>query len=327
MPTTDARRAARRGLLLVLSAAVLWGTGGLVASLVYDRTDLTAVDVGFWRLAVAAAAGTPLLLRPGAGASSGGAGSRARLLGTSPGGTLAVGLGLAFYQASYFAAVERAGVSLATFVALGAAPVLVAVAEVVWLRRRPHVVLLVALALALTGLVLLIGLPGGSGGPGATAGALLALCSAAGYATVTLVSGAARGGDDPVRFAVRTFWVGALALLPLSAAGGLAVPADALAALALLYVGVGPTAGAYAMFFAGLRAVPASAASVATLVEPLTAAVLAAALLGERLGATGLAGAGALLLAVVALVARPASPSASAAVDPAPAEAVPAARG
>ena len=298
--------AARRGLFLVLAAAVLWGTGGLVATLAYDRTDLTAIDVATWRLLVAAVAGVPLVRRFGSGASG-----RQRLLGARPLGAVVVGAGLAWYQVSYFAAVERAGVSLSTFIALGAAPVLVAVAEAVLHRRRPSTVVLVALALALSGLVLLAGGPVELAGPGrggdVVLGGLLALGSAAGYAAVTVVSSRVRGDDDPRAFAARTFAVGALALLPVAlVGGGLDVPLDGAAAGALVYLGVGPTAGAYAMFFAGLGSVRASAASIATLVEPLTAALLAAAVLGERLSARGLSGAALLVGAVVLLVVRPA---------------------
>ena len=41
---------------------------------------------------------------------------------------------------------------------------------------------------------------------------------------------------------------------------------------------------AYGLLYAGLRTVEGSAAVVATLLEPVTAAVLAAVVLGERLG-------------------------------------------
>ena len=46
---------------------------------------------------------------------------------------------------------------------------------------------------------------------------------------------------------------------------------------------------AYLLFYAGLRTAPGSSAAIATLLEPLTAAVLAALLLDERLGAAGVA--------------------------------------
>src|SRR2546422_1008688 len=69
----------------------------------------------------------------------------------------------------------------------------------------------------------------------------------------------------------------------------------------LLYLGAVTTAGAYALYTAGLRHVPASAAGVASLLEPLTATLLGVILFGERLGVAGWAGAVLLLGALVLL--------------------------
>jgi DME family drug/metabolite transporter len=69
----------------------------------------------------------------------------------------------------------------------------------------------------------------------------------------------------------------------------------------LLYLGAVTTATAYALYTTGLRRVPASVAGIVSLAEPLTATLLGSVLFGERLGVTGLAGAG-LLFAAVALI-------------------------
>ena len=60
----------------------------------------------------------------------------------------------------------------------------------------------------------------------------------------------------------------------------------------------------YGLLYAGLRTTSGSAATVATLVEPLSAALLAALVLGERLTWPALLGGALILAAVVAL--RPA---------------------
>ena len=73
----------------------------------------------------------------------------------------------------------------------------------------------------------------------------------------------------------------------------------AIGVMALLaYLGVMAFAVAYLLMYAGLRTVLGSAAVIATLLEPVTAAVLAAAVLGERLGLLGLVGAALILVAV-----------------------------
>ena len=60
---------------------------------------------------------------------------------------------------------------------------------------------------------------------------------------------------------------------------------------------------AYVLFTAGLDRVPATAAGIVSLLEPLTAATLGLALFGERLGPVGAVGA-LLLLAALALLTR-----------------------
>jgi DME family drug/metabolite transporter len=87
-------------------------------------------------------------------------------------------------------------------------------------------------------------------------------------------------------------------------AGGSAMVTDPGALALLTYLGVMTLAAAYALLYAGLRTVEGSAALVATLLEPVTAAVLAATLLGERLGPPGLLGVLLILVAVAGLAER-----------------------
>jgi drug/metabolite transporter, DME family len=210
---------------------------------------------------------------------------------------LLVGAGLAAYQVAYFTAVARAGVSIATLVALGLAPLLIAVGAALLGHGRPSPATLVALVVALAGLALLVGVS--AGGDTETAvllGALLASGSALGYAVVTLAGGGVPAGV-PVTLA--GFAGGALLLTPVVLAVGPRFPADPVALAVLLYLGLVPSALAYGLFFTGVRTVPGAVASIITLLEPLTATVLATVFLGEELAPGALAG-GLLLLAAVA---------------------------
>ncbi len=65
------------------------------------------------------------------------------------------------------------------------------------------------------------------------------------------------------------------------------------------------TVVAYGLFYAGLRTTPGSVAMILTLLEPVTAVGLAAALLGERLTLANLLGGALLVAAVAALYLRP----------------------
>jgi drug/metabolite transporter, DME family len=310
------------GLLLVVAAALLWGTAGLVGAVVHERSGLTPLSIGFWRLAVGALATLPLLVRfrhPVRRADAGSATPDSRRRVDWP-GLVGVGVALAGYQTCFFAAVDLVGVSLATLFTLGLAPVLVTIGSRVLLRETVERATIVAIGAALTGLALLVG--GSSGRPGSavTTGVGLAAASALGYAGLTLVSRRRRGRQSATTFAATSFWVGALVALPPAAWQGLSLPRDGLTALLLLYLGVGPTALAYAAFFTGLRTVPATTAAVLTLLEPAAATLLAVVLLGERLGAWAAAG-GLLLLGttvVLAVVQSRASAVTSAAASTGP---------
>ena len=79
--------------------------------------------------------------------------------------------------------------------------------------------------------------------------------------------------------------------------------------LTLLYLGVFTMALAYGLFYVGLRTTTGSSAVIATLLEPVTATVVAALFLDERLGALGVVGT-LLILAAVAGLGREEEPAA-----------------
>jgi drug/metabolite transporter, DME family len=69
-----------------------------------------------------------------------------------------------------------------------------------------------------------------------------------------------------------------------------------------------PTVLAYRLFYRGLRTIASEVAGVLTLLEPLTAAVLAAIVVHESLTATALVGAALMLVAIAALYLRRPAP-------------------
>ncbi len=282
----------RRGFLLVVLAALCWGTSGFSGRIVADRAGLGPLDIAWHRMAIGAVvllAAFVLTRHRRAATPAVNRGTAVRLV--------LVGAGLAAYQFAYFAAVATAGVSIATLVALGLAPLLIAVGAALLGHGRPDRATLVALAAALVGLVLLVGISAGADtGTTVVLGALMAVGSALGYAVVTLAGGGVPAGI-PVTLA--GFVGGALLLTPLALVVGLRFTGDPVALGVLLYLGAVPSALAYAMFFRGLRTVPGAVASIVTLLEPLTATALATAFLGERLEPAALAG-GLLVLAAVA---------------------------
>ncbi|MFE3008906.1 DMT family transporter, partial [Streptomyces sp. NPDC059243] len=268
-----------RSLLYLVVAGVAWGTAGAAASLVFRVSDLGPLALSFWRCAGGLVLLAPVLaLRPRRAPREPEPRRRRliRILGT--------GIGLTVFQSAYFAAVEVTGLAVGTVVTLGAGPVLIAVGARLLLGERPGRGGAAAVTGALTGLLVLV--LGGEGGDVVPAGVLLALLSAAGYAAITLLTrwlGRDGGGDAPATSAW-AFGIGAVGLLPMAAAEGL-VPHTAETGQVLglvVYVAAVPTALAYALYFAGAAAVRSATVSVIMLLEPVSAAVIAVTVLGER---------------------------------------------
>lgn len=298
----SAHRSARLGLLQVCAAGLLWGTGGLVVTLLHDRDGLGAMTVSAWRMALAAVA------LVGFAAVTRRTGVVLETMRTHPVLAITVGCGTALYQGFYFVSVLLVGVSVATVVALGLAPILAAVWEHLTARTRPAGREAAVLTAALAGLVLIsTATGGGSAGSGGEPGLglFLAVASGATYAATTVLGHRLAQRVDPVALTTCATAAGALALAPFlgvaASTGGPVFASDAVSAALLVYLGVATMALSYGLLYAGLRTTSGSAATVATLVEPLSAALLAAALLGERLTWPALVGGALILAAVVAL--------------------------
>lgn len=72
--------------------------------------------------------------------------------------------------------------------------------------------------------------------------------------------------------------------------------------LRLGYLGLLPTAVGYGLFYMGMRTTSAAAASIATLLEPLTSTIIAVTMLHEPLSPQALLGGGLLMLAMSVLL-------------------------
>ena len=284
-----------RGLTYVTIAAVAWGTGGVVAAVLYRTSGLGPVAVSFWRTAIGAALLVAVHLWRRRPTSA----TRRR-----PVVALVTGAGLAVYQTAYYAAVAHSGVAFATLATLGAGPILIAVGARLTIGERLGRYGTAAVLAAPVGL-LLISFGASRGASGASvAGLVFSLVSATGYAVVTVLH-RGLGGVDPSRTTRTGFLVATVLLAPLALLEGVwPTRGTAVVTLgALGYLGAVSTALAYSLFFASLGAIRATTVSVVTLAEPLTAAVIAVLVLGERL-TWQLAVGAMVLLGAVLLLAR-----------------------
>lgn len=269
-----------RGVLMVLAAALCWGTTGTAQS--FAPPTLSPSWVGALRLAVAALffAVVIVALRAGPGL---------RRLPAGP--VLLGGLAMAAYNLSFFAGVRAAGVAVGTAITIGSAPIWAGLLQA-FAGQRPSGPWWLGTALAVAGGALLVG--SGAGAAAGAAGVVLCLAAGLSYAVYALVNKrlVARAGATEATFAV--FALAALIALPAAWAQAGPVTPTARDALIALWLGVVATGVAYLLFSHGLHHISGATGVTLALAEPVAAFVLALLVVGERPG--WLAAAGALLV-------------------------------
>jgi drug/metabolite transporter (DMT)-like permease len=216
---------------------------------------------------------------------------------------IALALGAVGYGAQaggYFAALKRLDASLLALLVY-TFPVMVTVTAIALRREPASRRTLIALALASTGLVLV--LAGAAAGALDPLGTALGLGAAVVYTAYILISEgvAARLGPLALSTLVCT---GAATTLTLTGLAGGDLDPGRVSAAGFGWLGglaVVSTVGAIALFFAGLRRVGPSAASILSTLEPVVTVGLAFVAFGESLGPAQLAGGALVLLAVLAV--------------------------
>lgn len=280
------------GYAFIIAAALLWATLGPVARYLLQE-GVSALEIGFWRAAIAAAlfAGHASLIRAG--------GVARRDLPAVGGFAL---LGVALFYLAFFRAVETGGAALAAIL-LYTAPVWVALAARLWLREAITIRKAVAIVLSLAGVALIAA--GSGAAPGAASGSEFAaiawgLVSGVTYASYYLFGKRYFTRYAPARIFAIAMPVGAIALLPFVEFAD----KPAWAWLLLLFIAAVPTYGAYLLYAAGLARTEATRAATIATIEPLAAALLAMVVWGERLALAGYAGAALILVGVLITTAR-----------------------
>lgn len=305
----------------MLAAAVLWGSTGTVAA--FAPPAATPVAIGAARIVVGGLLLLLVALPVGTGGqSTGGQSTGGQSTGrqaTGPGAATGAGagtgpgasgrgrglrvlaspdvrwwamlgaVGVAGYQAGFFSAVATTGVAVGTVVTIGSAPVFTgAVSRLTGgppLSRR----WLLATAVAIAGAAVLVA--GGAAAGVHLAGVGFGLLAGFSYALYAVTAARLITAGTPGRVVMGgLFGGGAVVLLPVLLAGPLGWLVTPRGAAVVLYLGVITTAVAYLLYARGLRTTPAPAAVTLGLAEPAVAALLALAVLGERLTADAVTG-------------------------------------
>lgn len=296
-----------RSVLLVLAAAVCFGTTGTAQALGPEADPLSLgaarILIGGGALAVVA-----LALRL--------AGRRDDATGTSVAPTsggraprlatvllvLAGAAGVLAYQPAFFAGTAANGVAVGTVVALGSAPVLTGALDWAIRRRFPGTVWILATVLATAGVAILAAASGT--GPAAVdpIGVAASIGAGASYAVYTLAGKSLLDrGWRPSSSMAAMFGTAAVVSLPILLSTDVAWLATPDGLIMALWLGLIATTAAYLLFGAGLKHLAPATVSTLTLAEPLTATLLGVLVLHEQLPSTAVAGLGVLASGIVLL--------------------------
>lgn len=294
-----ARRAPLSGSTAILTAAALWGTTGTASTLAPAGARPAAVG------AAGLAAGGLLLLVTSRG-------TRPMLAACTQAQRWLLGLGalaVAGYPATFYPAVARTGVAVATVIALGSAPVFAGLLAWATRQGRPGARWAAATSAAVLGCGALVLAPAltGHGGLADGVGILLAGLAGLSYAIYSLIGRAlVAAGHQAAPVLGVMFGAAGLVMLPVLLASGTGWLGSWRGAAVALHLAACTTFLAYRLFGRGLRSTPAQVATTLTLAEPAVATLLGVSVLGERLPALSWCGL-AVLAAGLACLAVPVS--------------------
>jgi drug/metabolite transporter (DMT)-like permease len=264
------------GSLTVAACALAWG----FIPLIVKEVELPALALVFFRVALGAAAVAIALTVSG----------RASLLRLPSPAVPILGVLLAVHWGFYFTAIKETSVASAVLITY-TAPVFTALLAPVMLREHVPRTSVAALALSLAGAAAIT--LTGSGGEVHLLGVGLAVAAAISYAGLIVCLKRFASEFDP-RSVV--FWHLTTAAVLMSPAAVVAdYSLDARSVLYLVLLGVVLT-GLVAVFYVGaVRFVPATTVGILSYMEPVSAAVLAAVLIGEELTPSVVAGGAAIV--------------------------------
>lgn len=278
-----------QGMLLVICAAVLWGTTGTAQAFAPPESTPQVIGtlrllVGGLFLALLAWLKDPQFYR-----------------GIPILPAVATGFFIAAYQICFFHGVALTGVAVGTIVGIGSSPIFAGILGIVFLRERLKPKWYIATLLALIGSALLVGSSGTMEVNGL--GILLAMGAGLSYAGYTLLIKLQLPGRSAESITALCFCIGALLLCPILFTADLHWIFQLRGLLVTLHLGLFATALSYVLFSKGLAQTQVSTAVTLSLAEPVTAGLLGVLVVGERLSTGGWCGIVCILtgLAILAL--------------------------
>lgn len=262
-----------RGMAFVVIAAMLWGTTGTAQS--FASPGLSPFWVGYFRLLIASIFFVGFIgttMRWGYVLSA--------FAHVNWPIAILAGACMGAYNLTFFAGVKSASVAVGTALAVGSAPIWAGAMQLFFGRRPPRAWWFGTLLAVIGGAWLILG----RGGAVSTDLSGVAFCLAAGfsYALYALCNKRLVQHSDPGVVTWVVFAVGALLALPFTWALAGPVHLAGSGWWVVLFLGVVATGVAYLFFSWGLRGVSGATGVSLSLMEPVTAFVLAIAVVHER---------------------------------------------
>ena len=283
-----------RPVLLVMAAALLWGTTGTAAFWIGAEASPIAIGaatmgIGGVILALVGGSSSLAVLRDG---------------GTRVWAVLGI-LGVVVYPLTFYWGMSQAGIALGNLIALGLGPLIVALLEWGVDSSAPSRRWWFASGIALAGIALMSAAKvdlGGGRVSNVALGVALAVTAGAAYGLYTYAFGRLIERGHSPRAVIGAMFGGAspILLLVLAVAGAGLFASVAQVAL-VGYLVLGPMVLAYVAFSVALKTLRSSTVASVALLEPVIAGLLAIVLVGERLGPLAWVGALAVLGAMAML--------------------------
>lgn len=292
------------GSLLVAGCALSWGVIGVIVR----ELPMPALTIVAWRVLLSCLSVVVIVA----------ALRRWRLLRPPGWPVMALGALLAGHWALYFLAIKQTSVASAVLITY-AGPIVMAMLAPLVLRERVPPVSVAALAVPAVGIAL-ISLSGGSGQSAVRpVGVLLAVGAAVSMALLVVLLKRFASATDPMTAVVYLDGTATVLLWP-----ALVFPQYELSARSigyLLLLGVVLTGVSGVIYVLAIRWIPATTVGILSYMEPVSAAILAALLIGEGLTVAVLVGGAAIVAAGVVVVLRTPDPTVAAVEEPVPATA------
>lgn len=257
--------------LLVLSAAILWGTTGTAQSFI--ASGVSPLSVGSVRLTIGGAALLLFAWKKGVLVNRSLWHSRSTIIAAAC---------ISAYQLLFFAGVLHTGVAVGTVVTIGSAPVFAGLISRFIKKENLGINWTIATMVSIAGCIMLI-----TGGQDELSvnpvGILLALGAGAFYAFYTAISKKLLETFPAEAVTGVVFFIGALLISPFLFLYRLEWLWTIQGSLVALHLGLLTTALAYVLFSYGLSKISFPKAVTLSLAEPITAALLGVFLLKEQL--------------------------------------------